>query len=125
MESLRLSARLSGYVDAIKEARAAGVTWQQLGDLYGARGKTMAAAFKVAASGKYSAREQKPLPIIATPIPIVRQRAAVAHNEEQPPDSNKRKLPRVGSSSSEVNDEDEDGMTEAQRVLASIPRIGG
>lgn len=125
MESLRLSARLSGYVDAIKEARAAGVTWQQLGDLYGARGKTMAAAFKVAASGKYSAREQKPLPIIATiATPIVRQRAAVAHNEEQPPDSNKRKLPRVGSSS-EVNDEDEDGMTEAQRVLASIPRIGG
>lgn len=62
MESLRLSARLSGYVDAIKEARAAGVTWQQLGDLFGAKDKTMAAAFKVAASGKYAAKEQRLLP---------------------------------------------------------------
>ena len=67
MESLRLSARLAGYVDAIKEARAAGVTWGQLADLFGARDKTMAAAFRVAASGKYAAKEQRPLPEPAPP----------------------------------------------------------
>lgn len=62
MESTRVSARLAGYVEAIGEARAAGVTWRQIGELFGVRDKTAAAAFKIARGGKYKVQEQKPLP---------------------------------------------------------------
>lgn len=65
MESTRVSARLAGYVEAIGEARRAGITWRQIGDLFGVRDKTAAAAFKVALAGKYQALEQKPLPDLA------------------------------------------------------------
>jgi len=64
MESSRLSARLAAYLDAIQSARKAGVTWAQLGHAFGTSGKYMAAAAKVAASGKYLAQEQLPLPSI-------------------------------------------------------------
>ena len=63
MESSRLSARLAAYLDAIQSARKAGVTWAQLGHAFGTNGKYMAAAAKVAASGKYLAQEQLPLPL--------------------------------------------------------------
>lgn len=62
MESSRLSARLAAYLDAIQAARKAGVTWTQLGHAFGTSGKYMAEAAKVAASGKYLAHEQLPLP---------------------------------------------------------------
>lgn len=77
MESSRLSARLCAYVDAIQEARAAGVTWRQIGDLFGAKGKTAAAAYKVAVSGKYVSKEQKPLPEPARPAPTVAKTTTV------------------------------------------------
>ena len=64
MESSRLSARLAAYLDAIQSARKAGVTWAQLGRAFGTSGKYMAEAAKVAASGKYIAHEQLPLPSI-------------------------------------------------------------
>ncbi|MDA8151603.1 MAG: hypothetical protein M0003_02630 [Acidithiobacillus sp.] len=64
MESSRLSARLAAYLDAIQAARKAGVTWTQLGQAFGTSGKYMAEAAKVAASGKYLAHEQLPLPSI-------------------------------------------------------------
>lgn len=62
MESSRLSARLSAYLNAIDLARQAGVTWAQLGALFGTSGKYMAEAVKVGKSGKYRAQEQLPLP---------------------------------------------------------------
>lgn len=62
MESSRLSARLAAYLDAIQSARKAGVTWTQLGAVFGTSGKYMSEAAKVAASGKYLAHEQLPLP---------------------------------------------------------------
>lgn len=64
MESSRLSARLAAYLDAMQAARKAGVTWTQLGVIFGTSGKYMAEAAKVAASGKYMAQEQLPLPSI-------------------------------------------------------------
>ena len=68
MESSRLSARLAAYLDAIHAAREAGVTWTQLGAVFGTSGKYMAEAAKVAASGKYLAKEQLPLPSIQATI---------------------------------------------------------
>lgn len=62
IESSRLSARLAAYLDAIQSARKAGVTWTQLGAVFGTSGKYMSEAAKVAASGKYLAQEQLPLP---------------------------------------------------------------
>ena len=58
MESSRLSARLSAYLNAIDLARQAGVTWAQLGRLFGTSGKYMSEAVKVAKSGKYRSQEQ-------------------------------------------------------------------
>lgn len=117
MESSRLSARLAGYVEAIKEARGGGVTWQQLGDLFGAKGKTMAAAYKVAAGGKYVVREQKLLPVKE----VVDQRSsAPARNDEQQPEvSNRRKLARLDGG----NQKPESEMSEAERVIASMHHI--
>ena len=62
MESSRLSARLAAYLDAIQSARKSGVTWTQLGAIFGTSGKYIAEAAKIAASGKYMAQEQLPLP---------------------------------------------------------------
>lgn len=62
MESTRVSARLAGYVEAISEAREAGITWRQIGELFGVQAKTAAAAYKIARQGRYKVHEQKPLP---------------------------------------------------------------
>ena len=70
MESSRLPARLTAYVEAIDAARAAGVTWKQIAEVFGVEGKGkpkyFAAAVKIARQGKYKAQEQKPLPPIVT-----------------------------------------------------------
>lgn len=69
MESSRLSARLSAYLNAIDLARQAGVTWAQLGRLFGTSGKYMSEAVKVAKSGKYRSQEQLLLPSIPAKPP--------------------------------------------------------
>ncbi len=109
MESKMLSARLAWHVDAIKKARAGGVTWDQLGELFGTTGKYLSAAFKVAQGGKYTAEEQLPLPVTrptTTPQQVERERDI------------KRVLPRVGGQNDGLT------LTASQRVLANIPKIG-
>lgn len=66
MESSRLPARLTAYIEAIDAARAAGVTWKQIAEAFGVAGKGrpkyFAEAVKIARQGKYTVQEQKPLP---------------------------------------------------------------
>ncbi len=81
MESSRLSARLSAYLNAIDLARQAGVTWAQLGALFGTNGKYMAEAAKTA-KRRYRAEEQLPLPSIPN-IPKSQPRSQVATPEAQ------------------------------------------
>ncbi|MDA8152498.1 MAG: hypothetical protein M0003_07250 [Acidithiobacillus sp.] len=70
MESSRLSARLSAYLNAIDLARQAGVTWAQIGALFGTSGKYMAEAAKTAKI-RYRAEEQLPLPLPLPSIPNI------------------------------------------------------
>lgn len=95
MQSARFTARLAPYVDAIQSARSAGVTWKQLGDLFGVKHRTMAAAYKVATSGKYSALEQLPLPepeklasskVSSRPASTARVQSKLSTNDDDEPD---------------------------------------
>jgi hypothetical protein len=82
MESARFTARLTAYSDAIAEARKAGITWAQLAALFDVKPKTMAAAYKVAISGKYIAPEQLPLP--GTGTKTEHKKAATEKTEHEP-----------------------------------------
>lgn len=62
MESTKLSARLAGYQDAIREAREAGVTWKQLASLFNADAKYFSAVACRKKEGRYKVPVQLPLP---------------------------------------------------------------
>jgi hypothetical protein len=114
MESTKLSARVVGYVDAIGRAREAGMTWKQLAELFHADTKYFAAACRAARKSKYQPAEQKPLPEIEEHPPTNRQERTVS------PVQQKREIPRVERNGQPKND----GMTDAQRIIARIPKIG-
>ena len=114
----KITAQVAPYLDAIRQARTGGWGWREIAERVapGAAADAVRAAVKCC---KYQV-DQKPLPEPER-LAEEKQKTPAITVEEQ---GQSRKLPRVGSSS-EVSSEDEDSMTEAQRVLASIPRIGG
>jgi hypothetical protein len=133
VESLQLTARLAAYLDAIDEARAAGVTWNQLSAIFGkpGGGKYFFEAVKVARSGRYKVSCQKPLPPMPQqPTQQTRQqdpRGGVTQNaqssqsqrtESPQQPTQPRRLQRIG----QRTDDDEE-LSEVERVLAKIPKI--
>lgn len=87
MESTKLSARVTAYRDAIREARDAGVTWGQLAALFSADAKYFSAVCKAMDTGRYKAVEQLPLPEAQVPGKTSKQhlgKAPSAFTEKRP-----------------------------------------
>ena len=107
--AMRLTARVAPYIDAIKQKRAAGWRWKDV---------TLALGF--ACSDHSLAQAVKSCKWVAEQREIPNAKpAAAASAEHREAGNGKRALPRVD----DVQDGEDGGLTEAERILKSIPHL--
>ena len=121
----KLTARVAPYLEAISEARRLGWSWADIAKRVAPQALPVSVKSAVRLC-RYKA-EQRPLPILPASRSKVEAMVTKKPDDQSPPraaasqeERKPRKLPRLGESRQA---DDDDGLTQAQRLISRIPKI--